>query len=190
MKLTKVPEYLKAIKNGPICQPDAVTCQATCIHAVMGANTSIGNVREDLFQIGNPGDPSVMAEYLKAHFAERYSLHLEASINDIRSMIKSGSVVIIHGWFSNSGHVIIIDGANDLSFRVMDPFEEFDAINWIYPSNLASFQGLYSDALIWAACVAGDGPDHASYLYENQAIDRSQKGAWVHEIKPLGGSDA
>jgi hypothetical protein len=150
----------------------------------MGAGTSIGSIRQDLLELGTPGDPEVMAQYLEGHFKERYSLHLDASINDIRSMIRSGSVLIIHGWFSNSGHVIILDGANDRSFRVMDPFEEFDALNWRYPSNLESFQGLYSDALIWAACVVGTGPDDASYLYENQAIDRSQKGAWVHQIKP------
>lgn len=184
MKLTKAAEYLSAIKNGPICQPDAVTCQSTCIHAVMGGTTSIGNIREDLLQLGTAGDPAVMAQYLGDHFGDRYSLHMAASINDMRSTIKFGSVLITHGWFTGPGHVIILDGVDDRSFRVMDPWEEFDAINWNYPSDLESFQGSYSDALIWAACVAGNSSDDAHWLYENQAIDRSQKGAWVHEIKP------
>ncbi|MGL5062266.1 MAG: hypothetical protein ACRC62_20005, partial [Microcoleus sp.] len=184
MQVTTVKEYLQAIKNGPICQPDALTCQSTCIFAVTGGTTSIGHIREDLLQLGTAGDPAVMAQYLRDHFGDRYALHMTASINDMRSMIRSGSVLITHGWLTDAGHVFILDGVNDRSFRVMDSWEEFDGVNWTYPSDLESFQGNYSDALIWAACVAGNSVDDAHWLYENQAIDRSQKGAWVHEIKP------
>ena len=185
MKLTTVPEYLKAIKNGPISQPDGVTCQSTCIAAVIGGDTSIGHVREALFQIGNPGSPEIMAHYLAAHFGDRYSLNLTASIDDMRSDINEGCVLITHGWFTGPGHVICLDGVDSKGFRVMDPWEEFHAFEWDYISEVSAFQGIYSDELIYAACVAGESRHDSHRIYlEDGPIDRSKGGAWVHRVAP------
>ena len=185
MKLTTVPEYLKAIKNGPISQPDGVTCQSTCIAAVIGGDTSIGHIREALFQLGNPGSPEIMAQYLAAHFGDRYSLNLTASIDDMRSDINEGCVLITHGWFTGPGHVICLDGVDSKGFRVMDPWEEFHGFEWMYLADVTAFQGIYSDELIYAACVAGESRHDAHRIYlEDSPIDRSRGGAWVHRIKP------
>ena len=184
MKLTTVKEYLESIADGPISQPDGNTCQATCIAAVMGLDISIKQVRSDLLEIGEAGNPAVMAEYLTAHFGDRYSYHSSASINDIRSDIVAGCVDIIHGWFTGSGHVVIIDGEVSTGFRMMDPNYEFEASTWTYPSEEQGFQGIYSDLLIYAACVAGESKDDAHNIYSAGAIDRSKGGAWVHRIKP------
>ena len=184
MKLTTCSEYLKAIANGPLSQPNGYTCQSTCICAVMGGEPSIGDVRDALFQIGNPGSPDVMGQYLTAHFGDRYSYHSAASINDIRSHIDAGCVDIIHGWFTGSGHVVIIDGEDSTGFRMMDPNYEFEASTWTYPSEEQGFQGIYSDLLIYAACVAGESKDDAHNIYSAGAIDRTKGGAWVHRISP------
>ena len=184
MKLTTCSEYLKAIANGPLSQPNGYTCQSTCICAVIGGEPSIGDVRDALFQIGDPGSPDVMGQYLAAHFGDRYSYHSSASINDIRSYIDTGSVVIIHNWLTQSGHVICLDGEDSTGFRAMDPWEEFEASTWTYPLEMTAFQGIYSDLLIYAACVAGESKDDAHNIYSAGAIDRTKGGAWVHRISP------
>ena len=185
MKLTTVREYLESIADGPISQPNAITCQATCIAAVMGMDVSIAQVRADLLQIGEAGNPNVMAEYLAAHFGNRYSLHLTASIDDMRAWIIEGCVLITHGWFTGPGHVICLDGVTPKGFRVMDPWEEFHAFEWEYIAEVSAFQGVYSDELIDAACIAGESRHDSHRIYlEDGAIDRSKGGAWVHRIRP------
>jgi len=184
VKLTTVPEYLKAIANGPISQPNGYTCQSTCIAAVIGGDVPIMTIRDALSQIGEPGSPDVMGQYLTKFFGDRYSFHSSASINDIREHIKSGCVDIIHGWFTRSGHVVIIDGDDTTGFRMMDPNDEFHADIWDYPAEDQAFQGVYSDLCIYAACIAGESRDDAQNVYAAGAIDRTKGGAWVHRIKP------
>ena len=184
MKLTTVSEYLESIKNGPISQPDGVTCQSVCVSAVMGGKRSIAQVRSDLLEIGEPGDPAVMAEYLEEHFGDRYSLDMTASIDDMRSWINGGEVLITHGWFTGPGHVICLDGVDKKGFRAMDPWEEFHAFEWLYLSDVDAFQGIYSDDLIYAACVLGESRSDSHRIYlSGGAIDRARGGAWVHRIK-------
>ena len=185
MELTTAKEYLESIADGPISQPDGVTCQSVCIAAVIGGETSIGHIREALFQLGEPGDPAVMAEYLAAHFGDRYSLDMTASIDDMRAWINGGEVLITHGWFTGPGHVICLDGVDKKGFRVMDPWEEFHAFEWLYLTDATAFQGVYSDDLIYAACVAGESRSDAHFIYlKGESIDRARGGAWVHRIKP------
>ncbi len=184
MKITTSPEYLSAIASGPISQICENTCQATCVHAVLGGEPSIVQVREGLVSMGQAGDPAVMAEYLHKYFASRYQYEGAASISDMKSWIRLGEVLITHGWFTGSGHVIILDGCDDRGFRAMDPFEEFDGPTWQYHGELQSYQGRYSDLLIYAACVAGNSKWDADAVYQIGAIDLSHKAAWVHRIKP------
>ena len=184
MKLTTVSEYLESIADGPLSQPDARTCQATCIAAVMGLDVSIAQVRADLLQIGEAGNPAVMAEYLTAHFGDRYSLDMTASIDDMRSWINDGSVLITHGWMTEEGHVICLDGVSEKGLRVMDPWEEFHAFEWDYIAEVSAFQGVYSDELIYAACVIGESRSDSHRIYlEDGAIDRAKGGAWIHRIR-------
>ena len=184
MKLTTVPEYLKAIANGPISQPNGYTCQSTCICAATGGDVSIGNIRDALSLIGEPGSPDVMGQYLTKFFGSRYSYHSASSINDIRADIDAGCLVIIHGWFTRSGHVICLDGEDSTGFRVMDPNDEFHTDIWDYPAEDQAFQGTYSDLCIYAACIAGESRDDAHAVYSAGAIDHAKGGAWVHRIAP------
>lgn len=184
MKFTTVPEYLKAIVNGPISQPCEMTCQATCIHAVTGGEESIESIREQLVAMGQAGDPMVMANYLKGFFGDRYQYVPNASIADMAQWIGDGEVLITHGWFSNSGHVLILDGHKQGFFRVMDPYEEFDARSWRYPGSLQAFSGVYSEQLIYAACITGQSRDDADAAYQAKGFNRNEKDAWVHRIQP------
>jgi hypothetical protein len=175
---------MKATANGPICQPDAKTCQAACIHAAIGGVESIADIRQALLKLGVAGDPAVMATYLKRFFGDRYTLDMTASIDDIRNHLAKGALIIIHGYFTVSGHVICLDGLEPNFIHVMDPWDEFNGDPWWYPDKEESFSGEYSDRLIYAACVAGASADDAAQIYYDRELDRTRKGAWIHVIRP------
>jgi hypothetical protein len=125
-----------------------------------------------------------MAEYLRGVLGDRYEYEGIASIAEMKAWIRSGEVLITHGWFTGSGHVIVLDGCDDKGFRAMDPYEEFDGSTWRYYGELQAYSGRYSDLLIYSACVAGESKWDADAIYQLRTIDLNHKAAWVHRIKP------
>lgn len=179
---TKVSSFI-----GAVTQPNEYDCQSAAIHMVTGGIKSIYDIRSELEHYGNPGDPANMGETIKAIVgAKRYSFNSAASIQDMRDALNAGAVAITHGWFSRSGHVIVLDGRREGLFDVADPYEEFSASVWDYPNRWGwrnAYDGYYSELLIYAACVAGNSRDEAWEIYQQGKIDVSLKNAWLHVIK-------
>lgn len=179
---TKVKSYI-----GLATQPDEVTCQSTCIYAVTGGALSIYDIRAELFQHGEPGDPANMAETLKRLLPkEKHELRLDATLAEMKGWLTDGAVIITHGYFTGPGHVIVLDGCTSDTFDVMDPYEEFSAPAWDYPnrSNRTAYDGDYSDRLIYATCLAGQSRWDAARIYDSGAIDYTLKAAWCNVIFP------
>lgn len=173
-----------------LSQPDSVTCQATCICMATGSR-DIAGTRRRLLEGGQAGDPANMGRLLKEVFSQRYSFTPIASLLEVREWLKNGEFLITHGWFTQSGHVICLDGVelddSTLSYRlnVKDPWSEFDFKSWLYNKpSVTVFDGYYSSYGIYAACVKGSSPAHASWLYKRGELDSSLKGMWVHRIRP------
>jgi len=191
-----------------LTQPDARTCQSTCVAMALGL-TDVMEVRHQLEAIGDPGDPATMGKYLSAHLLppkyqfedgeylkydmsppSRYQFEDNASISQIRDWLKAGEFLIIHGWFTGPGHVIAIDGveidSSNLSYKfsVRDPWAEFDFASWSYDIGGVGFHGFYSSYGIYAACVVGQSKSDAADTYSRGELDASIGGAWVHRIKP------
>ena len=172
-------------------QPTASTCQSTCVAMALGL-TDVMEVRHQLEAIGDPGDPATMGKYLSAHLLppSAYQFEDNASLSQIRDWLKAGEFLIIHGWFTGSGHVIAIDGVqvdpSNLSYRfsVRDPWAEFDFASWSYDMGGAGFHGFYSSYGIYAACVVGQSKSDAADTYSRGELDANRGGAWVHRIKP------
>lgn len=170
-----------------LSQPDASTCQATCIGMAVG-DRDIRGIRARLLKLGTAGDPAVMAKVIREYTRLDYIYDGNASLAQVADWLKAGELIITHGWFTRSGHVIVLDGlksgAKDQTyFDVKDPWSEFNAGAWQYYTDKKFYDGYYSARLIYATCVAGTSYDNARYVYESGSIDVSRTGLWAHRFR-------
>ena len=183
--------YSKVENTLTLAQPNAYTCQSTAIAMALNI-TDVMKVRHELEAIGDPGSAVTMGKYISDHLSlpTTYQFEDNASISQIRDWLKAGEFLIIHGWFTESGHVIVIDGVeidpSNLSYKfsVRDPWAEFNFNSWSYDINGAGFHGFYSSYGIYAACVVGVSRSDAADTYSHKDLDADRGGAWVHRIKP------
>lgn len=176
-----------------LSQPDAVTCQAACIAMAIGS-TDIHGIRASLRAGGkDAGDPWVMGAYLSKQLGDRYEFDENASLAEMRDWLKQGELIITHGWFTYSGHVICLDGVSidpgttTFRFNVADPWSEFDFVQWSYNKpGVKFYDGYYSALGIYASCVASWTYSQARGIYSAGKINSALKGAWAHRIKPVG----
>lgn len=166
-----------------VYQPDALTCQAAAICRVIGSY-KVAAVRAALEDLGVPGDPAVMGQYLKPRVKE-YRYLSNASLNDAIKALRDGYQLITHGWFTGSGHVIGLSGwnAERETFVAEDPWFEFDFPGWRYLYDRCGNDAPYSALGIYAACVAGQSVSDAKAVYYFGEVDYSYQAMWLHMVK-------
>jgi hypothetical protein len=183
---------LTRVKSTKLSQPDAYTCQSACVAMVLNKPASeIPKIRSQLVGMpGGAGSPDNMAHLLSLGLGDRYSLDLDASLKEVQDWLLAGELLITHGCFSNSGHVIVLDGIKadpdrmSVSFDVRDPYGEFNGTTWRYDGKETSYDGFYSAWMIYAACVAGQSRDDAARIYRRGELDSRRGGMWCHRIRP------
>ena len=146
-------------------------------------------IRQKLVSRGEAGSPATMGQILRGYLGKRYIFDESASLNDLARYLKDGELIITHGWFTSSGHVICLDGLKEgssrLTFNVKDPWSEFDGPSWSYNKPAVHFyDGFYSDKIIYAACVAGTSRWDAATRYRGESIKYDLPQAWAHRILP------
>jgi hypothetical protein len=179
--------------KGFLPQIDGETCQSTCIvNAFGGTKDDIRSIRSRLVAMpGGAGDPYNMGVILKEKFGDRYIFDDNACLSECREWLKSGELLITHGWFTGSGHVIILDGITidprTLGYKisVKDPWSEFNFLAWAYDNpSINRFDGDYSSHGLYAAIVASTGVSDAISIYQRRELDSMRKGAWIHRVLP------
>jgi hypothetical protein len=167
-------------------QPNALTCQSACIAKVLGTR-DVQGIRHALESMGAPGDPAVMGQYLKSR-VQSYKFLSTGSLIDAKEALDEGFVIITHGWFTRSGHVISLVGhepdPKTLSYRfiVDDPWAEFSFPTAHYtPKSGNNIR--YSSYGMYAYCVASSSYENAAALYSKGVLLSSEKGAWLHVVK-------
>lgn len=180
---SKILEYVE--------QPDARTCQSAAIAKVIGT-TDVQAVRAELDAIAAKrgsiaGDPGVMATYLDSEIDD-YRFTYSGSLRDVRQALTNGAVVITHGWFTDSGHVVTIVGTEpdprtlSYSLIVDDPWYEFNFPTWSYTRRHGNNR-TYSSYGMYAAIVASVSPWQAQQIYTRGELDSAKEGAWLHICK-------
>jgi hypothetical protein len=181
--------YKTEIKAINISQPDAMTCQSACIGMATG-DSNVPGIRARLDELGTAGDPAVMGIVLKEKVGDRYQYNGKASLEEMKKYLRDGEFLIIHTFFTPSGHVISLDGLKDVQgsedfFDAKDPWSEFSASSFAYNNSSVSFyDGYYSSRLIYAAAVHAFTFEQAFSTYKAGTMDSNEKGAWVHRILP------
>lgn len=177
-------QWVTQVKALNLSQPDASTCQSACIAMAVGSK-DIAGIRRKLTAKGEAGSPAVMAAVIR-DYGRPYRYEGDASLAKCYEWLKAGEFLITHGWFTNSGHVICLDGLKDVGGRyaldVKDPWSEFNAKSWAYDIGSKFFDGFYSDLLIYATCVAGRSLASAKAVYNSGKVNTSEGGMWVHRF--------
>jgi predicted chitinase len=190
-----VSVYRTAVRAMNISQPNSSTCQAACIGIAL-SNSDVMGIRRELDKIASQigggrvaASVDVMGKYIRSKIGNRYEFDIDASLDEMKNWLKAGELLITHGWFTNSGHVICLDGVavdnTNMSFKfdVKDPWSEFNAPAWAYNINSNFYDGYYSANCIYSACVLSHSRADAARIYKQNRIDPLRKGAWVHRIK-------
>lgn len=179
-------EWATKIKALNLSQPDAYTCQATCIGMAVG-DSDVMKIRRNLLARGEAGSPAVMGSVIRT-YGRPYKYEGNASLAQVYEWLKAGEFLITHGWFTGSGHVICLDGlkaratSNRHDLNVKDPWSEFNAVKWLYDKRSKFYDDFYSDRLIYATCVAGAGSLNAKRIYDSGIVDTAKGGMWVHRF--------
>jgi Peptidase_C39 like family len=112
----------------------------------------------------------------------------ESSLKDIDRALQGGKIVIIHGMFTSSGHIIVIRGLTDQgSYYVNDPagewFPDGYDYNTGYGEDTKGKNQIYSRRLIASACAAytlREALDNYKIWDDNQI--ESTSNIWLHRI--------
>ncbi len=77
-----------------------------------------------------------------------------AQIDQIKEALRNGIPVIVHGWFTSFGHIIVLIGYDEKGFFVHDPYGEWTAGGYLNKSGKALH---YSYGLIERKCLPDGG---------------------------------
>lgn len=170
-----------------LAQPDAVSCQAAAIGQVTGSR-DVAAIRAALLRTGVAGCPWNMGGYLQGR-VKSYEFLSNASLFEAREALDDGYTCITHGWFTRSGHIVVLKGwepaPETLGYRFLvdDPWWEFDFPGWRYLHGRSGDNVRYSAWGMYAACVAGSSAAHARSIYRRGELNSSMKNMWLHLVK-------
>ena len=153
--LLDVP-YFSQLDNQ--CNPMG-SCNVTCVAmalAYLGMTYSSGSQLEDslyreMETLGwDRHDPNHLKALVERFPGYKDIFRTNGRFQDIRTSLDMGRPVIIHGYFTASGHIIVIRGYDASGFIVNDPYGEFFQSGY---DNRRSGAGLhYSYGLIARTC--------------------------------------
>lgn len=158
------PAQAKVLKVPYFCQLDnrlnpTGSCNVTCVAmglAYLGMPYRSGpQLQEELYrkmeQLGwDRHDPNHLKALIESYPGYRDSFRTNGSFKDIQTSIDCGRPVIIHGYFTSSGHIIVIKGYDSSGFIVNDPYGEYFSSG--YDTNRSGADLHYSCNLIARTC--------------------------------------
>jgi len=159
-KILKVP-YLSQLDN---VEDPYGTCNVTSVAMCMGyfghpLRHNDVQLEDELNQYCNNNNlnrhvPEDLAHLFKVYgYVDNFSR--AAKWSDVKSWLNSGNPTIVHGWFTASGHIIVICGYNESGWVVLDPYGEYYATG--YDTNRSGANLTYSYKMMREVCgIDGD----------------------------------
>lgn len=87
-------------------------------------------------------------------YGRKDNFKITATIAEVQEWLDSGNPAVTHGYFTESGHIIVLVGYDESGFIVHDPYGEW--FDWGYDTSLSGAFLHYSYGLIERTCI-GDG---------------------------------
>lgn len=145
-----------------------VTCVAMCLY-YLGYPRQSGTQLEDglyktLEDLGRSRhDPYDLQFLINSLPGYKDVFRVDGGFRDIRSSLDAGNPVIVHGYFTSSGHIIVIRGYDEKGFIVNDPYGEWFSSGY---DNSRSGEALhYSYGLIARTCSPESQADPRNIWY-------------------------
>ena len=146
-----------------------VTCVAMCLHHLGMDPKPGGEQLEDVLysRLENEGrnrhNPYDLKALIESYPGYKDIFRENGSVAGIRSSIDAGNPVIVHGYFTSFGHIIVIRGYDASGFIVNDPYGEWFSSGY---DNSRSGDGLhYSYGLIARTCSPESASDPRHIWY-------------------------
>jgi uncharacterized protein YvpB len=102
--------------------------------------------------------PFALQELIKRYGYED-NFQIDAQWKDVKAWIGKGKPCIVHGFFTKSGHIIVIVGYSDEGFIVHDPYGEWFRDG--YSTNCSGENLTYSYGMMKETC----GPDGDLWIH-------------------------
>lgn len=145
-----------------------VTCVAMCLYFLGYPRRQGTQLEDELYQkledLGKSRhDPYDLQFLIGTYPGYRDIFRVDGGIRDIQTSIDAGNPVIVHGYFTRSGHIIVIRGYDQKGFIVNDPYGEWFSSGY---DNSRSGEGLhYSYGLIARTCSPESQADPRNIWY-------------------------
>lgn len=132
--------------------------------------TGVGQLEDELYEyMENTGLSRWHPEDL-AQMSRNYGLvndfTYRGSLFDIRKAIAEGRPCVIHGYFTDFGHIIVVRGYDQFGFFVNDPYGEWTSSG--YRNDLSGENLHYSNGLIQSKC----SPEGENFIWLHRLARR------------------
>ncbi|MBD2022548.1 C39 family peptidase [Leptolyngbya sp. FACHB-36] len=133
-----------------------VTSLAMCL-TFLGARRkqSRGQFEDELYQYAEDYGLSRHDPHDLATIVERYGcrddFRANATIEQVQDWLCEGKPIVIHGYFTSFGHIVVITGFDESGFIVHDPYGEWTPYG--YRTDLSGQSVRYSYSMIKNLCI-------------------------------------
>lgn len=113
----------------------------------------------------------------EANATVRDEFYERGTITQLRKEVANGHPVIVHGWFTKPGHIMVVTGFDGENYIVNDPAGRWNLQKW--------------GANSYDTSVSGEGIKYPATAFE-YAINDNGTGddLWLHVFKPFNGATA
>jgi hypothetical protein len=151
------------------------TCQNTCAAMVLkyyGASTITPDILTARWTRKKGQTVAGLAELINTEAAERGLTarddgQMYRTVQDLQNHLKTGNPCIVHGWFTPSGHLMVVLGYDGTNYTVNDPYGQWNQ----------KVLGSYTTT----GGTIGRGIKYPKAAFEAAIID-DDSGVWLHRM--------
>lgn len=162
-------QYANALYPGSSCQ-NTSTAMVLALYGWKGRPDDITR-RFGKHQAQSPAGLASVFNTLAAEagLSRRLRAHTDGTVSAVRALLKAGKPVIVHGYFTGSGHVIVLSGFDGAAYTANDPAGRWNqAFKGGYPGAQGSTSGRkvrYGAAALETAILSTNGSNSVPIWY-------------------------